>query len=113
MYAFICAQVRSQKFPSRCASTAFSHRSWFFCMRRSKHTIASSAVDAISTRPMIPYGLTTSVIGVETTGQAAARNSGVLVGLMKRVDSFSAKGVNAGEILQRLAGGKVQQVLKQ
>ena len=32
-------------------------------------------------------------VGVDTTGSPAARNSGVLVGLMKRVLSFRAKGM--------------------
>lgn len=37
----------------------------------------------------------TSLIGVETTGLPAARYSGVLVGLMKRVESLIANGINA------------------
>src|SRR6185369_9995547 len=57
--------------------------------------INSSAVDAISTSFISPYGLTTSRIGVEITGFPAARYSGVFVGLIKRVDSFSANGINA------------------
>src|SRR5690242_14118895 len=39
-----------------------------------------------------PYISTTSLIGVLTIGSSAAMYSRVLVGLMKRVDSFSAKG---------------------
>ena len=49
---------------------------------------------AIVTRPSCPQSATTSGTGVETTGTPAARNSGVLVGLMNRVASFKAKGMN-------------------
>jgi hypothetical protein len=38
------------------------------------------------------YWRATSAMGVLTTGRSAARYSSVFVGLMKRVDSLSAKG---------------------
>lgn len=41
------------------------------------------------------YGRNTSLMAVETTGLPAAKNSGVLVGLINLVDSFSAKGIMA------------------
>ncbi len=42
---------------------------------------------------LLAVGPDTSAIGVETTGTPAARNSGVLVGLMNRVASLSANGM--------------------
>ena len=53
------------------------------------------ASSAIRTSPLSPYGRTTSRIDVETTGLPAARYSGVLVGLMKRVASLRANGSSA------------------
>src|SRR5687767_11915998 len=50
---------------------------------------------AMRARRRSPYGLTTSRIDVETTGLPAARYSGVLVGLMNRVDSLRANGSSA------------------
>ncbi len=46
-------------------------------------------------QPLSPYGRTTSRIEVDTTGLPAARYSGVLVGLMKRVASLRANGSSA------------------
>src|SRR5947207_1133147 len=52
----------------------------------------ASALSAICTNPLAPYGCTTSVIDVETTGKRAARYSGVFVGLMYRVAELCANG---------------------
>ena len=50
------------------------------------------ASSAIRTSPRRRYGRMTSRIDVDTTGLPAARYSGVLVGLMKRVASLRANG---------------------
>ncbi|MNN10162.1 hypothetical protein D3C81_1230790 [compost metagenome] len=50
----------------------------------------ASGVSAMAT--MSPYGTATSVIDVLTMGSCAAMYSSTLVGLMKRVASFLAKG---------------------
>src|SRR2546423_361315 len=64
----------------------------------------SSGESAISTSRCSPYGRTTSLIDVDTTGQPAARYSGVLVGLMNRVDSFFANGSMATSHPERYSG---------
>src|ERR687889_580407 len=84
-------QVLSHEPAARCLSTRASHGSFGRDKRASALRATSSAVLAISTRPLSPYGRTTSVIAVETTGTPAARNSGVLVGLMNLVASLRAK----------------------
>ena len=43
-------------------------------------------------------------MGVDTTGRPAARYSGVFVGLMKRVASFSANGISATSQRAMVAG---------
>src|ERR671932_147116 len=90
-------QVRSQEICSRKVSTRSSHpdslQSSFIAA--SAAATNSATVSAILTKRSCPYGRTTSRIEVDTTGLPAARYSGVLVGLMKRVDSLRAKGNKA------------------
>ena len=64
-------------------------------MAASAATTKSSGESAMCTTPLSPYGRTTSRIEVDTTGLPAARYSGVLVGLMKRVASLRANGSSA------------------
>jgi len=64
-------------------------------MTRSTEATKSFGSFATSTSPALAYGSITSAIPVETTGRPAARYSGVLVGLMKRVDSLRANGSSA------------------
>ena len=52
----------------------------------------SETVSAMRTSFISPYGRTTSVIDVDTTGFPPARYSGVFDGLMKRVESLWANG---------------------
>src|SRR5215213_3054253 len=92
----ICAQVLSHEMFSRNASTFLSHSEPSDLGRSfSAARINSSAVSVISTSFRSPYGRTTSLIEVEMTGLPAARYSGVLVGLMKRVDSLRANSNSA------------------
>src|SRR4051812_9063260 len=64
----------------------------------------SSAFEAMRAKPSSPYGRTTSRTGVETTGNPAERNSGVFVGLIKRVESFIANGMMATSQPAKYAG---------
>src|SRR6185295_7769626 len=92
----ISAQVLSQEMVSRNASTLFNHSEFPVSVSSySAAAINSSAVSAISTSFNSPYGLTTSRIEVEIVGLPAAKYSGVLVGLMKRVDSLRANNRSA------------------
>src|ERR1700686_5299784 len=59
-------------------------------MACSEAAMNSSGEWAVQAIPSSPYGRTTSRIAVETTGSPAERYSGVFVGLMKGVPSFSA-----------------------
>ncbi len=93
MSLFMPAQVLSQEPAARCRSTLWSHASLGRSSSASALRTTSSGVLAISTSPFSPYGRTTSLIGVDTTGTPAARNSGVLVGEMNFVASFRAKGI--------------------
>ena len=75
---------RNESTAARCAAKPSAKA----CSAASTNRAGSSAT---RTKPSRPYGSTTSVIEVETTGRPAARYSGVLVGLMKRVDTVSGK----------------------
>src|SRR3954463_12755236 len=92
-------QVASQERPLRKRSISepgfLSVRGFLsapFVMHSSQAARNSSAVLPIFTKPRSPYGRTTSRIGVETTRRPADKYSGGLVGLIKRVESFMAKG---------------------
>src|SRR5690606_4538507 len=89
-------QVLSHDWFFRKLSTSLSHfRLSVAFISCSMERIKPSTEPLMWTRFLIPYGFMTSCIGVETTGTPAARYSGVLVGLIKRVDSFKAKGISA------------------
>src|SRR6476469_5298527 len=92
----IWLQVRSHELPARNESTLVSHdflRLLFKIL--SPHFTSSSAVRAICTSLLSPYGETTSLIGVDITGMPAAKYSGVFVGEINFVDSFIANGIIA------------------
>src|SRR5205085_9511770 len=90
MSASIRSHVLCHELPARKRSTRSSQLASVPRSARSHAATKLGASPAISTKPSSPYGRTTSLIGVETTGLPAARYSGVFVGLMKRVASFWA-----------------------
>src|SRR5687768_9384861 len=86
--------VLSQEPVERRWLTLISHRSSLLTVsERSKAAANPSASLAIETSPSSPYGRTTSATGDETIRIPAARNSGVLVGLINRVASLIANGI--------------------
>src|SRR4051794_17324498 len=90
----IRAYVASQELRSSTWSTLDSHSGSSRCERTLSSAPTNSQGDAaISTNPVAPQFLATSGTGVETTLRPAARYSGVLVGLIKRVAPFKAKGM--------------------
>ena len=94
---FIRWKVSSHDRAPSAWSTSFSHSPWIRDSARAWSQAATNStwVEATFTASRSPKWRTTSMIGVETTGRPAARYSGVLVGLMKRVDSLMAKGIKA------------------
>ncbi len=89
----ISSQVRSQEISASRPSTARSHSACGLPRARANASAKAGGPSAMSTGPASPQSRTTSRTGVDTTGKPAARNSGVLVGLMKRVLSLRAKGM--------------------
>ena len=101
----MAAAVRSHEVPATTsAAEARKLRRALSCQARMPSQAATNSAGVAAMGTTSAYCCATSRTGVLTIGLPAARYSSVLVGLMKRVDALSAKGIMQTSQPARKAG---------